>query len=58
MDNFLEDILHIGDSLYFVHCNIDLIERCLMRADIVYEAYFTECYIWLDSLEEKELGFV
>jgi hypothetical protein len=58
IDNFLSDLLDVGRSLYFINCNIDLIQRSIERADIIYESYFTSAYIYLDSLEEKELGFI
>jgi hypothetical protein len=33
------------DSLFFISENIDLITRSLEKADMIFESYFTECWI-------------
>lgn len=35
----------IVDSLFFITENLDLIERSLAKADMIFESYFTECWI-------------
>jgi hypothetical protein len=45
----------------FISENIDLIDRCLERADIIFDAEYTQNYIYLEHLEDLErmvMGFL
>ena len=46
----LDDYFNIpamSEAMLFVYNNIDLIERCITKADIIFESNFTEC--WIES---------
>jgi hypothetical protein len=39
----------LSEAMIFVIDNIDLIERSIAKADMIFEAYFTDCWIQMED---------
>ena len=46
----IENFIEIKNTFKFIYENMDVLERSIERADLIYEVYFTEA--WIDVVNE------